>query len=130
MEVKAFEDQAATQMQQYRALSESHNDLFGSGTLVDLQSKLMTVRKEFNALQKLKQAEELKPVDARDEDEKVLLQLIDLPALVLNLMTEGKIAHATQVICTYHVKLRPLTTVPHAPKLMKLIDKEVIGVLQ
>ena len=66
----------------------------------------------------------------QESDVKVILELINLPALVLNLMTEGKVAHATQVICTYHVKLRPLTITPQAPKLMKLIDKEVIGVLQ
>lgn len=65
----------------------------------------------------------------QESDVKVILELINLPSLVLNLMTEGKVAHATQVICTYHIKLRPLTIAPHAPKLMKLIDKEVIGVL-
>ena len=74
--------------------------------------------------------EENPVVDTQESDVKVVLELINLPALVLNLITEGKYALATQIICTYHVKLRPVTTTPHAPKILKLIDKEVIGVLQ
>ena len=58
----------------------------------------------------------------------ILLKVISLPELINNLIQAENYSRATQVVCNYFIKLR--LHVLEGTKLLKLIDKEVIGVLQ
>lgn len=69
-------------------------------------------------------------MEASENDLQVVLALINLPNLLNCLIAQESYAKAVQLICHYHVKMRPQITSADTPKLLKLVDKEVIGVLQ
>ena len=76
-------------------------------------------------------------MEASDADLEVVLALINLPNLLNCLITQESYAKAVQIICHYYVKVRTqlvdhkTKTIKHnVPKLLKLVDKEVIGVMQ
>lgn len=63
-------------------------------------------------------------------DLEMFLEIVNLPNLLNNLINLEQYALATKQICLYYSKIRPSMTGKGFPKILKLVDKEVIGVLQ
>ena len=68
------------------------------------------------------------------DDLDLYLDVVNLPNVINNLINQELYAQATKAICTYHAKVRQKINIEStdtpAPKILKLVDKEIIGVLQ
>lgn len=68
--------------------------------------------------------------ECTNDDLDMLLEIIGLPSQINQFINMNLYAQATKQICFYFAKIRPTFINKNPQKIMKLVDKEIIGVLQ